>query len=109
MKNSEIGLIIGGGLLFAGGGFLFIKNFYKHDAVEPDDYRTKTRKESKVKYPDPNNPIKFNIPEDYGIGHQRAEQLPDRSWYNRSDSTGGKRTKKRKTKKDIKKSKKTRK
>ena len=88
MKNSGIGLLIGGGLLLAGGGFLFIKNFYKHNAVEPADYRTKTGKESKVKYPDPNNPIKFNIPEDYGIGHQRAEQLPDRSWYNRSDSTG---------------------
>lgn len=95
MKNNKIGLLIGGGLLLAGGGFLFMKNFYKHDAVEPDDYRTKTRKESKVKYPDPNNPIKFDIPEDYGIGHQRAEQLPDRSWYNRSDSSGGKRTKRK--------------
>jgi hypothetical protein len=109
MKNNETGLLIGGGLLLAGGGLLLMKKFYKHDIVEPADYRTKTKhnvRTSNKIYPNPDSPVKLNIPEDYGIGHQRAEQLPDRSWYNRSGSSGGKRTKRNKY---IKKSKKTRK
>ena len=102
MKNNTLGLLIGGGLLFAGGGLLLMKKFYSHDGiVEPSDYRTKTKhnlRKSNQIYPNPDSPVKLNIPEDYGIGHQRGDQLPDRSWYNRSDSSGGKRTK-RKSKK----------
>ena len=109
MKNSEIGLIIGGGLLFAVGGLLLIKNLYIHDFVEPDGYTTPFGKKGTTVVPDPNNPIKFDIPEDYGIGHQREEQLPKRFWRNDSDSSGGKRRKKTKRKKYIKKSTKTRK
>jgi hypothetical protein len=105
MKNNEIGLLIGGGLLLAGGGLLFMKKFYKHDIVEPSDYRTKTRKESKTVYPDPNNPVKFDIPEDYGIGHQRADQETYHAWNNKS--SGGKRTKRNKYIKKSKKSRKT--
>ena len=107
MKNTGIGLLIGGGLLLAGGGLLFMKNFYSHGIVEPDDYRTKTKhnvQTSNKIYPDPNNPIKFNIPEDYGIGHQRADQETYHAWAGKR-----KRTKNNKNKKDIKKSKKTRK
>ena len=48
--------------------------------VMPADYRTKT----KVYVPyitqeDPENPVKFNIPEDYGIGHQRKDQETNHS------------------------------
>jgi len=107
MKNTGIGLLIGGGLLLAGGGLLFMKNFYSHDMVEPGDYRTKTKhnvQTSNKIYPDPNNPIKFNIPEDYGIGHQRADQETYHAWAGKR-----KRTKNNKKKKYIKKSKKIRK
>jgi hypothetical protein len=100
MKNSGIGLLVGGGLLFVGGGLLLIRKFYSHDVVEPADYRTKTKhnlRKSVSVYPNPENPVKFNIPDDYGIGHQRAEQLPDRSWYNKS--SGGKRKNTKKSKK----------
>ena len=98
MKNSEIGIIIGGGLLLAGGGLLLIKNFYKHHNIKPDDYNVKTSHNERIintVYPDPKNPVKFNIPEDYGIGHQRGDQETYHSWYNRSDSSGGKRTKRK--------------
>ena len=98
MKNSEIGIIIGGGLLLAGGGLLLIKNFYKHHNIKPDDYNVKTSHNERIintVYPNPENPVKFNIPEDYGIGHQRVDQETYHSW-GRSDSSGGKRTKRRK-------------
>ncbi len=109
MKNNEIGLLIGGGLLLAGGGLLLMKKFYKHDIVEPSDYRTKTKhnlRKSNQIYPNPDSPVKLNIPEDYGIGHQRADQETYHAWNNRSDSSGGKNTKKTKRKQYIKKSKK---
>jgi hypothetical protein len=106
MKNSGIGLLIGGGLLFAGGGLLLMRKFYSHDVVEPADYRTKTKHNiiSNKVYPNPENPVKFNIPEDYGIGHQRVDQETYHKW-------GGKGTKRRKRiyKKIYKKSKKQRK
>jgi hypothetical protein len=109
MKNSEIGLLIGGGLLFAGGSLLLMRKFYSHDLVEPADYRTKTKhnlRKSISVYPNPENPVKFNIPEDYGIGHQRVDQETYHSW-GRSDSNGGKRTKR--SRKIYKKSKKQKK
>jgi hypothetical protein len=52
-----------------------------------------------------NNPVKFDIPEDYGIGHQRADQETYHAWNNKS--SGGKRTKRNKYIKKSKKSRKT--
>jgi hypothetical protein len=110
MKNNEIGLLIGGGLLFVGGGLLFMKGFYKHDKIKPDDYDTKTKHNEQISnkiYPNPDNPVKLDIPEDYGIGHQRADQETYHKWggKNKGKSKNNKRknnkrkTNKRKTKK----------
>ena len=110
MKNTGIGLLIGGGLLLAGGGLLFMKIFYSRGMVEPDDYRTKTKhnvQTSNKIYPDPNNPIKFNIPEDYGIGHQRADQETYHAWAGKRKRTKNKKQQKEKRYKKSKKVKKT--
>jgi len=101
MKNSGIGLLIGGGLLFAGGGLLLMHKFYSHDVVEPADYRTKTKhnlRKSITVYPNPENPVKFNIPENYGVGHQRVDQETYHKWGGKSK----KNKKQRKTKKNKK-------
>ena len=48
--------------------------------VMPADYRTKTKVYVPYITPaDPENPVKFNIPEDYGIGHQRKDQETNHS------------------------------
>ena len=103
MKNNEIGLLIGGGLLFVGGGLLIMKNFYKHDNIKPDDYNVKTKHNVKISnkiYPNPDNPVKLNIPEDYGIGHQRADQETYHKWGGKKNrKTNKRKTNKRKTNK----------
>lgn len=102
MKNITLGLIIAGSCLFliiVVGLFYGVRKFYSRTRVMPADYRTKTKVYIPfITQPDPDSPVKFNIPDDFGIGHQRMDQETYHAWRKRElyDSDGGKRKKKKK-------------
>ena len=78
MKNTIVGLIIAGGCLLLLIIAFIIYRKKNQKPVKPADWHVRTRvNKPYVTEPDPNNPIKFNIPKDYGIGDQRKDQLRD--------------------------------
>jgi hypothetical protein len=85
MKKDTIALIIAGGclllLLVIIGLFYGVRKFYSRTMVMPADYRTKTKVYVPYITPaDPENPVKLNIPDDFGIGHQRKDQETYHAW-----------------------------
>lgn len=73
MKNDIIAVIIVGSLLLLIGLFYGLRKFNKgRTLVDPNPVEIfPSRRSTKFI-----TAIKFNIPEDFGIGHQRIDQLP---------------------------------
>jgi len=112
MKKITVGLIVGGFLLFLIAGILYgVRKFYKPTKVKPADWHTPTRVNIEpnvnIIQPNPKNPVKFNIPDDYRIAHQRKDQETYNAWGARERAfyppprKGGKIKRKRKRKKNL--------